>query len=188
MTTAAAFQASIDDLLKVKEKSELIGGRIVEGMPTGPRPGRVALRIARSLDDHAERSGEGVAVGDNVGFVVPAMSSGRESFSSDAAYFAGPLPGDDMKFVEGAPPLAVEVRSEGDNAPAAERAMARKRADYFAAGTAVVWDVDPGAELVHVYRIDMPDTPTSYGRGQVADAEPAVPGWRPRVNDLLPVR
>jgi hypothetical protein len=39
-------------------------------------------------------------------------------------------------------PTAVEVRSEGDYGPAAEREMAAKRRDYFAAGTQVVWDVD----------------------------------------------
>ena len=38
--------------------------------------------------------------------------------------------------------FAVEVRSENDYGPEAELALARKRADYFAAGTQVVWDVD----------------------------------------------
>jgi Uma2 family endonuclease len=47
-----------------------------------------------------------------------------------------------MKFFEGAPVFAVEVRSEGDYGPAAERELAEKRADYFAAGTLAVWDVD----------------------------------------------
>ena len=40
-----------------------------------------------------------------------------------------------MKFFQGAPVFAVEVRSEGDYGPRAEREMAAKRADYFAAGT-----------------------------------------------------
>ena len=58
-----------------------------------------------------------------------------------------------MKFGEGAPVFAVEVRSEGDYGPAAERAMAQKRADYFAAGTLVVWDVDLlSDEIVKSYR------------------------------------
>jgi len=47
-----------------------------------------------------------------------------------------------MRFASGAPIFAVEVRSENDYGPAAERAMAAKRADYFACGTLVVWDVD----------------------------------------------
>ena len=39
--------------------------------------------------------------------------------------------------------MAVEVCSKGDYSDAAEEAMAAKRADYFEAGTLVVWDVDP---------------------------------------------
>jgi Uma2 family endonuclease len=56
--------------------------------------------------------------------------------------------------------------------------MAAKRRDYFEAGTDVVWDVDPIAECVHVYRKDVPDRPVTSGPGDEADAEPAVPGWR----------
>jgi hypothetical protein len=33
-------------------------------------------------------------------------------------------------------------------------------------------------ERVKVYRAAAPDQPVVYGRGAVADAEPAVPGWR----------
>ena len=58
-----------------------------------------------------------------------------------------------MKFFQGAPVFAVEIRSENDYGPAAEREMAAKRADYFAAGTLVVWDVDLlGDETVRVFR------------------------------------
>ena len=188
MSTVTPTRATIDDLMLVEGKAELIGGRIVESMPTGLRPGRVALRIARSLEDHAERTGEGIAVCDNVGFLVPELPSGRESFSPDAAYYVGPIADDDMKFVDGPPTLAVEVRSDCDNGAAAERAMAAKREDYFAAGTEVVWDVDPVAEIIFVYRADSPGIAETYGRGQFAQAEPAVAGWRPLVDDLFPPR
>jgi Uma2 family endonuclease len=91
-----------------------------------------------------------------------------------------------MKFVQGAPVFAAEVRSEGDYGEAAERAMAAKRADYFAAGTLVVWDVDLLSEdVVRVYRAGHPTTPTLYRRGQDAEAEPALPGWSLRVDDLF---
>ena len=78
-----------------------------------------------------------------MGFAVPELPSGRESFSPDAAYYDGLLPADDMDFVPGPPTLAVEVRSKTDYGDAAEDAMAAKRVDYFLAGTQVVWDVDP---------------------------------------------
>ena len=188
MSTATQTRATIDDLMRVEGKAELIGGRVVELMGTGYLPNRVALRIARLIDDRAEATGVGVALTDNVIYAVPELPSGRESFSPDASYYDGPLPANDMKPVPGPPTLAVEVRSDGDYGPAAERAMATKRADYFAAGTEVVWDVDPVAELVHVYRAGSPLVPTTYGRSQVAEADPAVPGWRPLVDEFFPAR
>jgi len=63
--------------------------------------------------------------------------------------------------------------------------MAAKRADYFAAGTQVVWDVDPVAECVHLYRASQPAQPLTFRRGEVSDAEPALPGWRMAVDDMF---
>jgi Uma2 family endonuclease len=65
--------------------------------------------------------------------------------------------------------------------------MSQKRADYFAAGTLVVWDVDLlSADVVRVYRAGDPDAPAIYQRGQVAEAELAVKGWTMAVDDLFP--
>ncbi len=65
--------------------------------------------------------------------------------------------------------------------------MAEKRTDYFAAGTLVVWDVDVLRErVVRVYRADSPDRPMIYRSGEVAEAEPVLPGWSMPVDDLLP--
>jgi Uma2 family endonuclease len=91
-----------------------------------------------------------------------------------------------MKFYDGAPAFAVEVRSERDYGPRAERTMAEKRADYFAAGTLVVWDVDLRSDaVVRVYRATAPETATIYKRGEIAEAEPAVPEWTMPVDDLF---
>lgn len=81
--------------------------------------------------------------------------------------------------------LAVEVRSENDYGDAAEADMAAKRADYFAAGTSVVWDVDPRTETVTVYRSTAPEEPTIYHRDDTAEAEPALPGWRMPVDEIF---
>jgi Uma2 family endonuclease len=91
-----------------------------------------------------------------------------------------------MRFLPQSPDFAVEVRSENDYGPAAEAAMADKRDDYFAAGTLVVWDVDLlSDDVVRVYRATDPTNPTIYRRGDLAEAEPAVPGWRMPVNELF---
>jgi Uma2 family endonuclease len=80
----------------------------------------------------------------------------------------------------------VEVRSDEDYGPVAERAMAAKRADYFAAGTLVVWDVDVLREgWIRVYRATDPGNPTIYRRGELAVAEPALPEWTFPVDDLF---
>ncbi len=84
--------ATMEDLYRVDGKAELIDGRIVPLMPTGRRPNRIAFRIAKSLDDHAEATHEGEVYTDNMGFTVPKLSSGRESFSPDASYYRGPFP------------------------------------------------------------------------------------------------
>ena len=82
--------------------------------------------------------------------------------------------------------FAVEVRSDGDYGPRAEREMAAKRDDYFAAGTLVVWDVDVLSEyVVRVYRASDPERATIYRRGEIAEAEPAVPGWTMAVDDIF---
>jgi Uma2 family endonuclease len=176
-------EATIEDLYKVEGKAELVNGEIVHMSPTGPDPHYAAWDIANSLRDYGETTQSGYAVCDNVGFVVDLPH--RKSFSPDAAFYVGAYSG--RKFFKGAPVFAVEVRSDGDYGPRAEREMAAKRADYFAAGTLVVWDVDLWSEnVVRVYRASDPATPTIYGGGQVAEAEPAVPGWTMAVDDLIP--
>ena len=175
-------EATIEDLYKVDGKAELVNGEIVHMSPTGGKPSMAARAIVLSLYGYEKSTGKGYAVTDNAAFRVNLPN--RKSFSPDAAFYTGGEP--TMKFFEGAPVFAVEVRSEGDYGPKPEEAMARKRADYFAAGTLVVWDVDLlSDEVVKVYHPDDPENPTAYGRGELADAEPALPGWRMPVDDLF---
>ncbi len=184
MASVDQARQTIDDLYRVEGKAELIGGRIVHYMASGRKPNRVAGRIYVKLLEEEARLGRGEAYTDNIGFHVDELSSGRESFSPDVSYFFGPFPDEPMKFLDGPPTFAVEVRSENDYGPAAERDMAAKRADYFEAGTRVVWDVDPEAKLIHCYRGSEADR-TTFQLGQIADAEPAVPGWRIGVDEVF---
>jgi Uma2 family endonuclease len=181
MTTKA--EATIEDLYKVPEnaKAEIVNGEITLMSPTGDIPGRAGGSIYISLRMHEGKT-PGRAHPDNVGFKVNLPN--RESFSPDAAWHTGPSTG--MKFLEGAPVFAVEVRSENDYGRDAEEAIARKRADYFAAGTIVVWDVDLlSPDVIRSYSADEPDKPKIFRRGDIADAEPAVPDWRIPVDELF---
>ena len=175
-------RATIEDLYKVEGKAELVNGEIVYMPPTGDDPGYASGEIFVYLREYAKRTRRGRAYGDGVGFHVNLPH--REAFSPDAAYHIGQRMG--MRFPEGAPVFAVEVRSENDYGPAAERAMQDKRADYFACGTLVVWDVDLLVEdVIKSYKASDPEHPVIFRRGDIADAEPAVPGWRIAVTDLF---
>ncbi len=175
-------EATVEDLYRVPGKAELVNGKLVLMSLGGGTHGYAAGEIFASLHAHGRRTATGVAIGDNVGFTVNLPH--RRSFCPDAAFWTGgPLT---EKFLEGPPMFAVEVRSPKDDGASAERTLADKRADYFAAGTRVVWDVDLRAGCVNVYRASRPDTPDVYRRGEPADAEPAVPGWSMPVDDLFP--
>jgi hypothetical protein len=63
-------------------------------------------------------------------------------------------------------------------------ALAEKRAEYFEAGTIVVWDVDPVARIVRSYRSGKAAALT-FGPGAQANAESAVPGWSVSVDWLM---
>lgn len=177
-------EATVDDLYRVPEhgKAELVDGELVLMSPTGGVPGRAAGKIYISLNDYERRVRGGYAFPDNVGFIVDLPH--RRSFSPDAAFFKGQLRGG--LFLEGAPVFAAEVRSSEDYGPAAELKMARKRADYFSAGTLVVWDVAVLREkVVRVYRATDPMNATLYRSDEVAEAEPALPDWTLSVNEIL---
>ena len=181
MTTKA--RATIEDLYRLPDnaKAEIVDGEIVLMSPTGDMPGRAGGSIYVSLRQHEGRTA-GRAYPDNVGFRVNLPN--RDSFSPDVAWYIGPSAR--MKFLEGSPVFAVEVRSEYGYGPIAEQLMAAKRSDYFAAGTLVVWDVKLlGPEVIKSYNANDPDTPSMFRRGDIADAEPAVPGWRLSVDELF---
>ncbi len=177
-------QATIEDLYRVPEngKAELVNGELVLMVATGFLPGRASGEIYVSLRDYERRTKTGYALPDNVGFIVNLPN--RRSFSPDAAFYRGKPTGG--KCLDGAPVFAAEVRSENDYCEAAEKAMASKRKDYFAAGTLVVWDVDVlRDEVVRVYCASNPEQPQIYHRGDVAEAEPALSGWVMAVDDLF---
>src|SRR5919109_4159866 len=158
-------KATIKDLYHLPEdgKAEIVNGELIARAPIGFLPGRAAGVLYLSLKIELPH---------------------RESFSPDCAIYTGKHTG--MKFPEGAPIFTAEIRSEGDYGPGAEQAIADKRADYFAAGTLVVWDVDLlSEEAVRVYRASEPNRPTVYRRGEVAEAEPALPGWSVPVDELF---
>jgi Uma2 family endonuclease len=179
--TDPATERLIAELSTIEGKAEIVDGAIVHMSPTGDMPSSAGTAITISLRAYSKQHG-GRAYGDNVAFL--AQLSNRKSFSPDASFYTGPRAG--MKFLPQPPDFAAEVRSESDHGRGAEREMAKKRTDYFSAGTKVVWDVDLDSDdVVRVYRASSPDAPKIYRRGEFAEAEPAVPGWTMPVDELF---
>jgi Uma2 family endonuclease len=169
--------ATIADLERVGGKAEIVNGKLVLISPTSGYHGMAALNIASSLKLHQRAVGGGSAYADNVAFVVSEI----RSFSPDVAWHPEPAP---RRLIRSAPLLAVEIRSESTYGPAAEREMTWKRADYFAAGTQVVWDVDVlREELIRVYPAHDPREPGDLPprrarRGRARGARLALSGGR----------
>ncbi len=184
MVTIIKKPAMVDDLSNVAEdgKAELVEGELRLLAPTGIGPSVASGKVWLSLYQYVQAGHTGKAVPDNLGFIVNLPN--RQSFSPDAAYFTGEDPG--MKFAVGAPSFAAEIRIENDYGPAAELEMSNKRADYFAAGTLVVWDIDLlSDDVVRAYRSDAPNKPYHLPSGRSRAGEPAVPSWRcPSMNCL----
>lgn len=174
-------EATLEDLWDVEGRAELIDGQIVAMSPTGKRPAWAAAVIHRSLE-RLEGRIAGMVVSQSAGFVLETPRT--QMLSPDVAWWTGDADLDG-EFFTGPPALAVEIRSKTDYGFAAERAMAYKRSLYFAAGSTVVWDVDVlRDETIRVYHTGS-DAGTLFRRGEFADAEPVLPGWRFAVDELF---
>jgi len=130
-------------------RSELVEGAIVRMTPTGGTHGIVAMRVGVLLSEYVETHRLGVCLAAETGFIL--QRDPDTVRAPDVAFVAAdrvPNTGIPTFYWPSAPDLAVEVLSPWDR-PAEVR---RKVEEYFAAGTRLVWIVDPAAETVHVYR------------------------------------
>ena len=80
-----------------------------------------------------------------------------------------------------APDLVVEVLSPGNTA----EEMRQKRANFFAAGTLRVWQIDPLTETAEFFDPAAPDDATPVPEGGVLDAGAALPGFALQLTDLF---
>ena len=178
-------EATIEDLYRFRGegKAELVDGKIVHLGPVGAMYGRAAGSVAFSLGMFRQKTGaSGQPFLSTVAFLCDLPH--RKSISPDASWYTGPRSG--AEFPPTVPAFACEVRSNDDHSEETESKIAAKCSDYFAAGTEVVWDVDLHSDyVVRVFRKDAPNNPTIYRRGEIAEAEPAVPGWKMPVDEMF---
>jgi Uma2 family endonuclease len=170
--------ATIQDLRWVRGRAEIVDDRLVAIAPSGGA--RVSILFSLKM---YERGHKGAGVVRTSGAAFRVDSPHRRSICADLSWYTGPRSESDLALVP--PVFAAEIRDFASYGEEAEAYRATKRADFFAAGTQVVWDVDVLRErVIRVYRASDPENPTVYRRGEVAEAEPAVPGWRFPVDEL----
>jgi Uma2 family endonuclease len=136
--------------------SELVDGKLRLMSPTGFMHGVLSLRIGAALEQYAEEHPDaGEAVGAETGFRIDdprhpvqapdaAFVSAEQVPPSTGAGRNDPA----VRFVQGPPDVAVEVRSP-DDTRAAMRTKARR---WLSAGCREVWLVDGMRETVDVWR------------------------------------
>jgi Uma2 family endonuclease len=161
-------------------RQELIDGILHEMEPAGHYHGRIASRIGRLLDAHANAHDLGMTFAAETGFV---LATDPDTVRAPDAAFVARRPGQpadsDAGFWPGPPDLAVEVVSPGDS-PAAVKA---KALDWLAAGTRAVVVVEPIDRTATVYR--SPSDIRVLQADDHVDLGDVVAGWSPRVAELL---
>lgn len=143
--------ATEDDLGRVKRQTgrlcELIDGTLIE-KAVGAESELLGSKLLALLQPFAEKRGLGWVLGSQA---FLRLSSGRVRAADVTFVRYEQVEGDafpgEPAYPNLYPDLAVEVLSPGNTA----REMRQKRADLFAAGTRLVWEIDPAAGTARVY-------------------------------------
>jgi Uma2 family endonuclease len=159
---------------------ELVRGEVVLTMPPMPQHGRLQLRFGAQLSSFVDERGLGEVLTE-CGFTLArgpdTVRAPDIAFVSAARIAAGGLP--DNAFPEGAPDLAIEIRSSSNTGPELEA----KADEYLAAGARLVWIVDPARRRARVRRAD--GTVADLGEDDSLDGEDVLPGYRSSLRPLF---
>jgi Uma2 family endonuclease len=175
MTAEELFQLPDDDY-----KYELVEGELIRMPPTGAEHGDAAMNAGFLLKGYVKTHDLGVVSAAETGFILKRNPDTVRA--PDAAFIAKarvPLEGIPRTYWPLAPDLAVEVVSPNDRFDEVQE----KVAEYFTAGTRLVWVVLPKTRTVLVYR-SFHDV-RSLGVNDELSGEDVIPGFTCRVAELF---
>ncbi|MGZ8378736.1 MAG: Uma2 family endonuclease [Gemmatirosa sp.] len=162
---------------------ELVRGVMHVMSPAGGPHGVVIDNLLAAVGPYVRAHRLGRTFADNVGFQLTIPGATADTVRSpDVAFVRAerlPAGGIGPGWVRVAPDLVVEVRSPDNRPPEIEARVA----DYFAAGTALIWIVDPDARIVERRTPDGP-LPT-LAEPEVLDAGDVLPAFSVPVADLF---
>ena len=164
--TSTARKPLVEELMRTEGKAEIVNGEIKKLPITGDFPAtrveKFSLRSFFTPNALAKAAPFRTAPDFCANCPIAALFRPTPLFT--------PAKAEKWDFFPQPPIFAVEVRSENDYGRRAEREIAQKRADYFAAGTLVVWDVDlRDEEVIAKYSAQNPQNPEIFRRGEIGE-------------------
>lgn len=159
---------------------ELVKGVLKEMTPTGFHHGQLVVNLTISLGAHVKANSLGVVVGAETGFKIE--SNPDTVLAPDVAFVRQERvlqTGRTEKFWPGAPDLAVEVLSPSDTVYEVEE----KVAAWLAAGTSMVWVLNPKQRTLHVHRPNA--SLRVLSESDVLDGQDVVPGFRIKISEIF---
>ena len=178
-TPALLTAADVERLSLPGKQVELVRGRLVVREPPGTWHGAVAAKLAYYLGDFVYREGLGFVFAQDTGFKI---ASDPDTVRAPDVAFVARDRTEQIRargYAELAPDLLAEILSPDDR-PAEVLA---KVADWLAAGTKLVWVIDPERREARVYRQD--GSLSVLGEGDSLDGEDVLPEFRCALASVL---
>ncbi len=167
--------ATVDDVVAIRNRErricELVDGVLVE-KTMGFRESVFACVLIQILKNYVDQHRSGLIAGpDGMMTLAPGLVRIPDVSFVSRDQFPSGRPGNEPvpRLI---PNLAVEILSPG-NSPAE---MDQKLRDYFAAGSQLVWYLDPSDRTVRVYR--SPENFIVLDESGTLDGEEVLPGFR----------
>ena len=174
--TANEFYEFITRPENIERNFELIAGEIVEKMASFT-PSRIAARISHKISSYLDQNDIGYVTGADGSYIL----SPEHEFMPDVVYISKErLPQEPEREVQGAPDLAVEVKSPTDS----KRGLRQKAEDYLRFGTKLVWLVFPEEKRIEVYEPDQ--DVLEFGIDDTLDGGDVLPDFKLAVRDIFP--
>jgi Uma2 family endonuclease len=159
---------------------ELVKGELKKMTPAGSKHGVTIANLTAPLTVHVKASNLGIVLGAETGFKIG--SEPDTVRAPDIAFIRReriPASGVPEEFWPGAPDLAVEVLSPSDTIYEVEE----KVTDWLAAGTRIVWVLNPRRRVIHIHR---PQRQTqTLTEKDTLDGEDVLPGFRCQIAELF---
>ena len=175
MTVDEFLTASVPD-----GKAELVRGELRVTPPPGAPHGAAATNLVLLLGVHVNANRLGRVFGDSFGYILTQLpQTVRVPDLSFVQADRLPPEGIGPGLLRFAPDLAVEVLSPSESASELEE----KLADYTAAGTRLIWVVDPARRTVMILA---PAQPVRWlQEADVLDGGEVVPGFSCKVAEIF---